>query len=118
MEPRCPSLKCRTNPRVLNSYYARVKGRWIKVGYYCKRCGSLHRLSLHYGSRCFKPLEHCPHRQPTGRCGSAFCEYEPDVKEMLKEEAEKIGALAFFKEKYGKVVKVYFIGNQSPVSIE
>jgi alanyl-tRNA synthetase len=29
---------------------------------------------------------------------------------MSKEEAEKIGALAFFKEKYPQRVKVYFIG--------
>lgn len=31
-------------------------------------------------------------------------------KEMPKGEAEKIGALAFFKQKYPPVVKVYFIG--------
>lgn len=34
-------------------------------------------------------------------------------KIMKKEEALKIGALAFFKEKYGEKVKVYFIGNYS-----
>lgn len=33
-------------------------------------------------------------------------------KEMPKKEAEKIGALAFFKEKYPEVVKVYFIGSE------
>lgn len=31
-------------------------------------------------------------------------------KEMPKKEAEKIGAMAFFKEKYPETVKVYFIG--------
>ncbi len=31
-------------------------------------------------------------------------------KEMTKEEAEKTGALSFFKEKYPDVVKVYYIG--------
>ncbi len=31
-------------------------------------------------------------------------------KEMPKEEAEKIGALHFFKEKYPEIVRVYFIG--------
>ncbi|MFN3621263.1 MAG: hypothetical protein ACK4TI_00035 [Nitrososphaerales archaeon] len=84
MKPKCPGLKCRSKPMALNSCYARVKGRWIKVGYYCKRCGSLHRLSLHYGSRCNKPLKRCPHRQPTGVCKGVLCEYEPDVKEMLE----------------------------------
>lgn len=34
-------------------------------------------------------------------------------KMMAKVEAEKIGALSFFKEKYGDQVKVYFIGNYS-----
>ncbi len=34
-------------------------------------------------------------------------------KEMPEEEAEKIGALAFFKHKYPPVVKVYFIGSES-----
>ena len=33
-------------------------------------------------------------------------------KEMTKEEAEKIGALAFFKAKYPDAVKVYFIGDK------
>ena len=32
-------------------------------------------------------------------------------KEMPKSEAEKVGALSFFKEKYPDVVKVYFIGS-------
>jgi alanyl-tRNA synthetase len=32
-------------------------------------------------------------------------------KEMPKKEAEKVGALAFFKEKYPETVKVYFIGS-------
>jgi alanyl-tRNA synthetase len=40
-------------------------------------------------------------------------------KEMPKEEATKIGALAFFKEKYPDKVKVYFIGDEThPVSKE
>ncbi|MEK7657602.1 MAG: alanine--tRNA ligase [Patescibacteria group bacterium] len=44
-------------------------------------------------------------------------------KEMNKIEAEKIGALAFFKAKYPEAVKVYFIGSstdseQAPVSVE
>lgn len=34
-------------------------------------------------------------------------------KEMTKEEADKLGALAFFAEKYGERVKVYFIGDFS-----
>jgi alanyl-tRNA synthetase len=34
-------------------------------------------------------------------------------KMMPKNEAEKIGAASFFKEKYGDKVKVYFIGNYS-----
>lgn len=33
-------------------------------------------------------------------------------KEMAKDEAEKIGALSFFKHKYPPVVKVYFIGSE------
>jgi len=33
-------------------------------------------------------------------------------KEMPKSEAEKIGALSFFKEKYPPQVKVYFIGSE------
>lgn len=33
---------------------------------------------------------------------------------MPKEEAEKIGAKSFFKEKYPDTVKVYFIGNDIP----
>lgn len=33
-------------------------------------------------------------------------------KEMPKEEAEKTGALHFFKQKYPDVVKVYFIGSE------
>lgn len=33
-------------------------------------------------------------------------------KEMPKKEAEKIGALSFFKHKYPAVVKVYFIGSE------
>ena len=42
---------------------------------------------------------------------------------MNKIEAEKIGALAFFKAKYPEAVKVYFIGSstdseQAPVSVE
>ncbi len=36
-------------------------------------------------------------------------------KEMLKNEAEKIGALSFFKAKYPETVKVYFIGPISPM---
>lgn len=39
-------------------------------------------------------------------------------KEMPKEEAEKIGALAFFKAKYPDMVKVYFIGEINPISVE
>ncbi len=40
-------------------------------------------------------------------------------KEMSKEEATKIGALAFFKEKYPDKVKVYFIGDENhPLSKE
>jgi len=40
-------------------------------------------------------------------------------KEMSKKEAEKIGALAFFKQKYGEMVKIYFIGpEKNPVSKE
>ncbi|MEE8131815.1 MAG: alanine--tRNA ligase [Candidatus Paceibacterota bacterium] len=34
-------------------------------------------------------------------------------KEMPKEEAEKTGALHFFKQKYPDVVKVYFIGSEA-----
>lgn len=34
-------------------------------------------------------------------------------KIMAKDEAEKIGAASFFKEKYGQQVKVYFIDNYS-----
>lgn len=34
-------------------------------------------------------------------------------KEMKKEEAEKVGALSFFKEKYPDIIKVYFIGDDS-----
>jgi len=34
-------------------------------------------------------------------------------KVMPKDEAFKIGAASFFKEKYGDQVKVYFIGNYS-----
>lgn len=33
-------------------------------------------------------------------------------KEMSKEDAEKIGALSYFKHKYPLVVKVYFIGSE------
>jgi alanyl-tRNA synthetase len=36
-------------------------------------------------------------------------------KEMPKKEAEKIEALAFFKEKYSETVKVYFIGSENNV---
>ena len=36
-----------------------------------------------------------------------------EVKEMSPEEAEKLGALGFFKDKYGDVVKVYSIGEYS-----
>ncbi len=32
-------------------------------------------------------------------------------KEMLKSEAEKTGALHFFKQKYPEKVKVYYIGD-------
>ncbi len=32
-------------------------------------------------------------------------------KEMPKNEAEKVGALSFFKEKYPEIVRVYFIGS-------
>ncbi|MCS6789181.1 MAG: alanine--tRNA ligase [Patescibacteria group bacterium] len=32
--------------------------------------------------------------------------------EMKKEDAEKIGALSFFKEKYPPIVKVYFVGSK------
>ena len=35
------------------------------------------------------------------------------MKEMSPDEAEKIGALGFFKDKYGDVVKVYSIGEYS-----
>lgn len=34
-------------------------------------------------------------------------------KEMPREEAEKLGAASFFREKYGDVVSVYFIGDYS-----
>ena len=37
-----------------------------------------------------------------------------DFKEMLKEDAEKIGAVAGFKHKYPDIVKVYFIGGVPP----
>ena len=33
-----------------------------------------------------------------------------NFKELPKEEAEKTGALHFFKEKYSDTVKVYYIG--------
>jgi alanyl-tRNA synthetase len=36
-------------------------------------------------------------------------------KEMAVNEAEKTGALAFFKDKYGGSVSVYFIGSDDPV---
>jgi alanyl-tRNA synthetase len=36
-------------------------------------------------------------------------------KEMTKHEAEKTGALAFFKDKYGGTVSVYFIGSEDPL---
>lgn len=36
-------------------------------------------------------------------------------REMPKEEADKIGALAFFKEKYPQNVKVYFIGPEDNI---
>lgn len=36
-----------------------------------------------------------------------------EMKEMSPEEAEKLGALGFFKDKYGDVVKVYTIGEYS-----
>jgi alanyl-tRNA synthetase len=35
------------------------------------------------------------------------------MKEMSPEEAEAKGALGFFKDKYGDIVKVYFIGSYS-----
>lgn len=35
-------------------------------------------------------------------------------QEMKREESEKTGALAFFKEKYGKTVSVYLIGSKDP----
>ncbi len=35
------------------------------------------------------------------------------MKEMSPDEAESTGALGFFKDKYGDVVKVYFIGSYS-----
>ena len=37
-------------------------------------------------------------------------------KEMSKSEAERIGALSFFKAKYPETVKVYFIGPMGPIS--
>lgn len=40
-------------------------------------------------------------------------------KEMPKEEAEKTGALSFFRQKYPDIVKVYFIGSEkNPLSKE
>ncbi|MCK5133567.1 MAG: alanine--tRNA ligase [Candidatus Sabulitectum sp.] len=36
-----------------------------------------------------------------------------EMKEMHPDEAEKLGALGFFKDKYGDVVKVYTIGKYS-----
>lgn len=36
-----------------------------------------------------------------------------DMKEMHPDEAEKLGALGFFKDRYGDVVKVYTIGEYS-----
>ncbi len=36
-----------------------------------------------------------------------------EMKEMSPDEAEKLGALGFFKDKYGDVVKVYSIGEYS-----
>lgn len=36
-------------------------------------------------------------------------------KKMSRREAEKTGALAFFKDKYGGTVTVYFIGSDDPV---
>ena len=36
-------------------------------------------------------------------------------KELPRDEAEKTGALAFFKDKYGGTVSVYFIGSDDPV---
>ena len=44
-------------------------------------------------------------------------------KEMSKEEAEKTGALHFFKAKYPEIIRVYFIGpstgsGQAPISAE
>jgi len=39
-------------------------------------------------------------------------DYEVKFKEMPKEEAEKTGALHFFKSKYPPVVKVYYIGEK------
>jgi len=38
-------------------------------------------------------------------------------KEMSKEEAEREGALAFFKEKYPDVVKVYYIGSDEHTGV-
>ncbi|MCD4707986.1 MAG: alanine--tRNA ligase [Candidatus Sabulitectum sp.] len=40
-------------------------------------------------------------------------EVEIGMKEMSPEEAEKTGALGFFKDRYGDVVKVYTIGKYS-----
>jgi alanyl-tRNA synthetase len=36
-----------------------------------------------------------------------------EMKEMSPEEAEATGALGFFKDKYGDIVKVYFMGSYS-----